>query len=92
MLQIEKEHKRLTLMNRKKKDLVDQIMCLEHNNNVLHDMLNQQAENFKKICEDCKNKENKTKICDICNKEITEKEFKNNDGYCYKCFIKMHKE
>ena len=45
MLQIEKEHKRSTLMTAKKKDLVDQIMYLEHNNNVLHNTLNQQAEN-----------------------------------------------
>ncbi|APH20964.1 TPA: hypothetical protein ACXDAY_002185 [Clostridium botulinum] len=33
----------------------------------------------------------KTKICDICNTKITEKEFKNNDGYCHKCFAEMHK-
>ena len=46
MLQIEKEHKRSTLMTAKKKDLVDQIMYLEHNNNVLHDTLDQQAENI----------------------------------------------
>lgn len=45
MLQIEKEHKRTTLMTAKKKDLVDQLMYLEHNNNVLHNILNQQAEN-----------------------------------------------
>lgn len=45
-LQIEKEHKRSTLMTAKKKVLVDQIMYLEHNNNVLHNTLNQQAENF----------------------------------------------
>lgn len=37
-------------------------------------------------------KENKTKICDICNAKITEKEFKNNDGYCHKCFTKRHKK
>jgi len=56
MLQIEKEHKRSTLMSNKKKDLVDQIMYLEHNNNVLHDTLNQQAENFKQVCETCPDK------------------------------------
>ncbi|MBW4847983.1 MAG: DUF551 domain-containing protein [Lachnospiraceae bacterium] len=33
-------------MTAKKKVLVDQIMYLEHNNNVLHNTLNQQAENF----------------------------------------------
>ena len=30
----------------------------------------------------------KNKICDICGKNITEKEFKNNDGYCHNCFTK----
>lgn len=47
MLQIEKEHKYSTLMSSKKKDLVKQIMYLEHNNNVLHNTINQQADNFK---------------------------------------------
>ena len=50
---IEKVHKRTSLMSSKKKDLVDHIMYLEHNNNVLNDTLNQQAENFKKVCETC---------------------------------------
>lgn len=49
MLQIEKEHKRSTLMSAKKKDLADQVMRLEHNNNVLEDTINQQVENFKLI-------------------------------------------
>jgi hypothetical protein len=56
MLQIEKEHKRSTLMSSKKKDLVDQIMYLEHNNNVLNDRVNQQAENFKTIQREAFNK------------------------------------
>lgn len=59
MLIIEKEHKRSSLMSSKKKDLVDQLMWVEHNNNVLHDTINQQSENFKKICKDCKMSENK---------------------------------
>lgn len=46
MLHIEKEHKRSTLMTAKKKELVDQIMYLEHNNNVLNNALDQQAKNF----------------------------------------------
>ena len=49
MLQIEKEHKRSSLMSSKKKDLVEQIMYLEHNNNALNDRVNQQVENFKII-------------------------------------------
>ncbi|PXV85112.1 hypothetical protein C8E03_11936 [Lachnotalea glycerini] len=47
MLQVEKEHKRTTLISSKKEDLVNQIMHLEHNNNVLHDTINQQVENYK---------------------------------------------
>lgn len=46
MLNLEKEHKRSTLMSAKKKDLVDQVMWLEHNNNVLNNTLDQQAKNF----------------------------------------------
>lgn len=46
MLQIEKEHRRSTLMSSRKKDLVDQIMYLEHNNNVLNRTLDIQATNF----------------------------------------------
>jgi hypothetical protein len=49
MLIIEKLHKRTSLMSKKKNELVDHIMFLEHNNNVLNDTLNQQAENFKAI-------------------------------------------
>lgn len=33
-------------MSAKKKDLVDQVMWLEHNNNVLNNTLDQQAKNF----------------------------------------------
>lgn len=39
-------------MSSKKKALVDQIMYLEHNNNVLQDTINQQANNFKKLQHD----------------------------------------
>ena len=46
MMNLEKEHKRSTIMSAKKKELVDQIMWLEHNNNVLNNTLDQQAKNF----------------------------------------------
>lgn len=53
MQEIEKVHRRSALMCRSKKDLVEHIMCLEHNNNVLHKTINQQVENFKTVCADC---------------------------------------
>lgn len=40
----EKEYTESTLMNRKKSDLVNHIQCLAHNNNVLHERINRQAE------------------------------------------------
>lgn len=49
MLQIEKEHKKSSLMSKKKSELVEHIMWLEHNNNVMHDTLNTQADNFIKL-------------------------------------------
>ncbi len=63
MMYIEKEHKRSTLMTAKKKDLVDQIMYLEHNNIVLQNTLDQQAKNFYS----CNSK------CDPCIRKITRK-------------------
>ena len=39
MMIIEKEHKKSTLMSKKKEDLVNQIMWLEHNNNALQQQL-----------------------------------------------------
>lgn len=65
MLQIEKEHKWSTLIHKQKKDLADQIMYLEHNNNVLNDRINQQAVNFNKLCEDCKMQKQKNP-CEQC--------------------------
>lgn len=50
-MKIEKEHKKETLMNWKKEKLVDWVLALEHNNNVLHDTVDTQAENFKKMVE-----------------------------------------
>lgn len=51
-MKIEKEHKKETLMKWKKEKLVDLILTLEHNNNVLHDTVDTQAENFKKMVEE----------------------------------------
>lgn len=48
-MKIEKEHRKSTLMSWEKQQLVELIMCLEHNNNVLHDTIDQQAMNFEKL-------------------------------------------
>lgn len=45
-MKIEKEYKKSTLMNWKKEDLVEHILCLIHNNNVLHETLDVQAQNY----------------------------------------------
>lgn len=58
MVQIEKEHRESVLMNWTKKRLVEQIMCLEHNNNVLHDTVNTQYENYLKLVADAEQKNN----------------------------------
>ncbi len=48
-MKIEKEHRKTTLMQWTKEQLIEHIMCLEHNNNVLHDTIDQQAQNFKEL-------------------------------------------
>lgn len=58
MVQIEKEHRESVLMNWTKKRLVEQIMCLEHNNNVLQDTVNTQYENYLKLVADAEQKNN----------------------------------
>lgn len=45
-MKIEKEHKKSTLMNMTKNQLSELVMCLEYNNNVLHDVINQQYKSF----------------------------------------------
>lgn len=42
MMIIEKEHKQSALMSRTKKQLVEHIMYIEHNNNALNETINQQ--------------------------------------------------
>lgn len=48
-MKIEKEHRKSTLMSWEKQQLVELIMCLEHNNNELNERLDQQAINFEKL-------------------------------------------
>lgn len=72
MLIIEKVHKRTSLMSKKKKELVDHIMFLEHNNNVLNDTLNQQAENFKILLKEHQFKDVPLlEKCGTCGSDIT---------------------
>lgn len=65
MLHIEKEHKRSTLMSAKRTDLVDQVMRLEHNNNVLEDTINQQYINYKNLLQQNENGKRNTQINDL---------------------------
>lgn len=51
-MKIEKEHRKSTLMSWTKDALTDYIMCLEHNNNVLHDTIDKQAQNWIQITKD----------------------------------------
>lgn len=48
-MKIEKEHKEKTLMSYTKKQLVELVMCLETNNNALHETIEQQAKNCIKL-------------------------------------------
>lgn len=48
-MNIEFEHKRSSLMSKTKKELVEQIIRLEHNVNVLHDTIDTQVKNFKEL-------------------------------------------
>ena len=51
---MEKDHRKSTLMNYTKEQLVDYCMCLEHNNNVLEHNFNQQYKNCLKLLDDMK--------------------------------------
>lgn len=57
-MQIESEHKKSTLMNKSKKYLVDEIVRLEHNNNVLHNTIDQQYINFNYLLQEAASKSN----------------------------------
>ena len=56
MLKTDMIHKRSSLMTTDKRELVDHIMLLEHNYNAMQIRLDQQAENFIKLCQDCPEK------------------------------------
>lgn len=51
-MRITKEHKRNTLMQWRKADLVEHILCLEHNVNVLHETFEQQYKNCMQLIDD----------------------------------------
>ena len=69
-MKIEKEYKKSTLMNWKKEDLVEHILCLIHNNNVLHDTLDTQAQNYI----------NATRWIPVSERLPNAKEYCKNDG------------
>lgn len=52
MFNMEKEHKKSTLMKWPKEKLVDYIMSLEHNNNALHESFEIQYGNCVKIIDE----------------------------------------
>ena len=51
---MEKEHRKSTLMQYTKEQLVEYCMCLEHNNNVMEQNFNQQYINCMKLLDDMK--------------------------------------
>lgn len=48
----QKEHKRATLMGWNKEELVDYILCLEHNINVVSESFDNQYKNCMKLLDD----------------------------------------
>lgn len=61
--ELEKEHKKTSLMCKKKEELVKEIMRLEHNVNVMNERLNNQANAIKQYEQESRNKA----IDDLCN-------------------------
>ena len=53
-MKAQKEHKKVTLMKWKKEDLVDYILCLEHNINVVNESFDNQYNNCLKLLDDMK--------------------------------------
>lgn len=93
-MKIEKEHQHSTLMNKSKIELANYIMTLEHNNNVLHDTIDTQAENFKELLNKYfeKTKLVFTKImehtCDnLCKYPTQATEQEELDNICHECEI-----
>lgn len=56
MVKYEKEYSESTLMSMNKKWLVEYIQCLVHNNNVLHERINNQANYLKELQRLCGDK------------------------------------
>lgn len=54
--ELEKEHKKSSLMCKKKEELVKEIMRLEHNVNVMNERLNNQANAIKNYEQESRNK------------------------------------
>lgn len=54
--ELEKEHKKSSLMCKKKEELVKEIMRLEHNVNVMNERLNNQANAIKHYEQESRNK------------------------------------
>lgn len=53
-MKVQKEHKKSNLMHWTKKELVEHIVCLEHNYNVLYETFNNQYNNCLKLLDDMK--------------------------------------
>ena len=53
-MKVQKEHKKATLMKWNKEELVDYILCLEHNINVVQESFDNQYNNCLKILDDMK--------------------------------------
>ena len=53
-MKVEKEYSESYLMTWNKKQLVEQIIMLTENNNILHDTIEQQYENFTKLLDEAK--------------------------------------
>ena len=54
MMKTQKEHKKTTLMKWNKEELVDYILCLEHNINVVQESFDNQYHNCMKLLDDMK--------------------------------------
>ena len=54
MMKTQKEHKKATLMKWNKEELVDYILCLEHNINAVNESIENQYNNCIKLLDDMK--------------------------------------
>lgn len=96
-VKIEKEHKQSTLMEWSKRELVEQIMMLEHNNNALHETINQQFVNFSEMMKEKHSKwvhqyESGTKVFDGYVSQCCNMWSKHKTRYCPYCGKRMDGE